>query len=243
MAHGIQASESTAPGQCQQPRHRSGQRVQSREHTRLDESFHDGDDLGGGAAANMRNRGKAEAAVWNTVFAHAARASALCSGDCRVAVTAAACGTAKPELTGKIVLDHTRVAVGQGDSGELVIDNRTSNPRVMAHACRTDWYEVTLRSPRWDEGSVFVSDTCFNEENMVAKPGVSVFRFRIPARSIDCVGDVSGPGVIRCAKISSSNSTIMPLVPPGRYTTVFASGGDWAGPQIKDATLVVTRAG
>lgn len=154
---------------------------------------------------------------------------------------AGGCG-GQNQLTGSIVLDHTRAAVGENVNGKLVFHNRTSSRVVMAraNACG-QLYEVTLRSASWSQPAIFTWD-CGMEEALVARPGVTVYRFTIHARSRGCsASGASGPSL--CLKDSHGVRDIMPVAPPGRYTTVFIPGATWHGPKIRGATLVVTRAG
>jgi hypothetical protein len=157
-----------------------------------------------------------------------------------VAVLVGGCGGTN-QLTGGIVLDHTRAAVGENVSGKLVIHNRTSSRVVLlrANSCGK-LYDVTLRSAKWMQPADFTWD-CGDEEALIAKPGVTVYRFTIHARSQSCSATgPRGPGL--CAKDAHGNRDIMPVAPAGRYTTVFTPGTRWHGPRIREATLVVTRA-
>lgn len=158
-----------------------------------------------------------------------------------VAVIAGGCGGTS-QLTGNIMLDHARAAVGEDVSGKLVFHNRTSSRVVMlrASACGHPYW-VTLGSASWAQPVIFTFD-CRTEEALVANPGVTVYRFTIDARSQGCSATgASGPSL--CHKDSHGNRDIMPVAPPGRYTTVFTPSAAWHGPKINEATLLVTRAG
>lgn len=165
-------------------------------------------------------------------------ARAFCSALI-VAVIAGGCGGS--QLTGSIVLDHTRAAVGEDVSGKLVFHNRASSRVVMlrASACGHPYW-ITLRSASWTQPVIFTFD-CGTEEALVANRGVTAYRFTIDARSRGCSATgASGPFL--CLKDSHGNRDVMPAAPPGRYTTVFTPGAKWNGPRIKEATLIVTRA-
>jgi hypothetical protein len=156
-----------------------------------------------------------------------------------VAAMMAGCGSSA-RLTGNVVLNRTSVPMGDNVGGRLIFHNPTTHTVVMlrADACGRP-YEVLLRSPSWYQPGVFTFD-CGKEEALVAKPGTTVYRFTILARSLVCSG--SGPtGPNLCAKDVHGKRDIEPEAPPGQYSTVFTPSAAWKGPTIKEATLIVTR--
>lgn len=157
-----------------------------------------------------------------------------------VTVMTAGCGSSA-RLTGSVVLNRTRVPMGENVGGRLIFHNPTTHTVVMlrADACGRP-YEVLLRSSSWSQPGAFTFD-CGTKEALEAKPGTTGYRFRILARSVSCDASPGPRGPDRCVK-GAYGIRSMPVAPPGRYVTVFTPGATWHGPKIKEATLIVTRA-
>jgi hypothetical protein len=82
---------------------------------------------------------------------------------------------------------------------------------------------------------------------MVAKPGTTVYRFKVPATYTECSQSGTHQAPMRskywtplCLKATSGARDIMPPLPAGRYTALFFPDGEWHGPQVRSADLVVT---
>ena len=83
---------------------------------------------------------------------------------------------------------------------------------------------------------------------MVVKPGTTVYRFKLPATYTECSQSASDqpPKSSKywsplCLKDSRGERDIMPPLPAGEYTAVFFPNGEWHGPHVKSAELVVTK--
>jgi hypothetical protein len=132
-----------------------------------------------------------------------------------------------------------------------VIENHTSTTKVLIRGCRVDgFYAITLRGPDGRLQPVAFSLVgCIPEQEMVAKPGTTVHRFKLPARYSECTGSAkdepaksSKYWVPLCLKDPKGQRDIFPPLPPGNYTVVLVPAGKWDGPHVKPAALVLTSA-
>lgn len=156
-------------------------------------------------------------------------------GVAAVAIAAVNGITTPAPLTARIVLDRSHVQLGGVVTGKVVFENRTSKPKVMLRGCDLNGlYTVVLSSAHGGTGSdgsgaIFGTVGCLVEtpaDLMVAKPGRTVYRFRIPAVHTAC-----GP----CA--------IGSPLPAGNYAIVFFPDGTWRGPTVTSATVTLTKTG
>lgn len=74
-----------------------------------------------------------------------------------------------------------------------------------------------------------------------------MYRFRIRATYAGCLQSAqhqppksSKYWTPLCLKDRGGERDVMPPLPPGKYTALFFSDGDWHGPHVKSANLVVT---
>jgi hypothetical protein len=93
-----------------------------------------------------------------------------------------------PAITGSIHLKHRDVHSGRTVRGELVFENRTSKTQVLMRGCKVDGlYAIGLRaSDGYIQEPAFSLVGCSPAQEMVAKPGRTVNRFKMPARYIAC---------------------------------------------------------
>jgi hypothetical protein len=144
------------------------------------------------------------------------------------------------------VLDHGHVRAGGVIRGKLLLDNTTSTRKVLLRGCVTNGrFEIGLEAPnRYPQGGVFSLVGCNPLQVLVAaKPGVTVYRFRLRATYTECAESAKGgPGMPLCLKGSDGKPDIFPTLPAGEYTTIFFPDGKWLGPKVAPAALAVTRA-
>lgn len=155
-------------------------------------------------------------------------------------------------LTAKIALVPSRVPAGAAVSGKLVLDNRTSVPKVVLRGCMVNGlYAVALRAADgYMQDPAFTLVACSHRQSLVAKPGTTVFRFKIRATYTACSESPNHHWPRRsknwlplCLKDSSGKRDVAPPLPAGKYTAVFVPNGTWKGPDVRTATLVVTKSG
>jgi hypothetical protein len=189
------------------------------------------------------------------------RTAALVAGSLVVVILAMGLGTiafargtsakpGPPAIEGSIHLAHRDVDSGRTVHGELVFENPTSKTKVLLRGCKTDGlYGIALRASNgYIQGPAFSLVGCIPEQEMVAKPGTTVYRFKMPATYTQCSQNAKGqpPKSSKywtppCLKDSSGERDIMPPLPAGKYTALFVPDGEWHGPNVKSADLVVTR--
>jgi len=116
--------------------------------------------------------------------------------------------------------------------------------------CKVDGlYAIGLRgSNGYIQAPVFSAVGCSPKQQMLAAPGTTVFRFKVPATYSECSQSAkhqppkgSKYWTPLCLKDSTGERDIMPPLPPGKYTALFFPDGVWHGPRVKSAHLVVTR--
>lgn len=147
-------------------------------------------------------------------------------------------------------LKHRDVHSGRTVRGELVFENHTSKTKVLLRGCQVDGlYGIGLRAADgYIQEPAFSLVGCSPEQEMVAKPGTTVYRFKVPATYTECSQSANDqpPKSSKywsplCLKDSSGQRDIMPPLPAGKYTALFFPDGEWHGPHVKSADLVVTR--
>jgi hypothetical protein len=155
-----------------------------------------------------------------------------------------------PAIIGSIRLRHRDVRSGGTVRGELVFENRTSKTRVLMRGCKVDGlYGIGLRaSDGYIQDPAFFAVACSPAQELVAKPGTTVYRFKRPATYIGCAQSAEHqlPKSSKywnplCLKDSSGKRDVMPRLPAGKYTALFFPDGEWHGPPVKSADLIVTR--
>jgi hypothetical protein len=170
------------------------------------------------------------------------------------AIAFASARGAKPQrmsvVTGSIRLQHREVRSGRSVRGELVFENHTSKTKVLMRGCKIDGlYAIGLRaSDGYLQTPAFSAVGCTTKQEMVARPGATVYRFKMPATYTQCSQSPERQPPRRskywtplCLKDPSGERDVMPPLPPGRYTALFFADGEWHGPHIESADLVVTR--
>ena len=156
-------------------------------------------------------------------------------------------------LKARIALDRSRVRTGGVIRGRLILDNTGSTPRVLLRGCLTNGrFGIGLRAAdgyQTDPGFTAVGCSPL-QALVVAKPGVSIYRFKIPARYDQCSQNSSNQQpkgspnwTPLCLRDSHRERNIMPPLQAGKYTARFVPDGRWQGPSVKPAALTVTRAG
>ena len=168
-----------------------------------------------------------------------------------VASASGASQRAPAAITGSIHLDHVAVRAGGRVRGRVVFQNRTSRTRILTRGCKIDGlYGIGFRaSDGYLQAPAFSLVGCSPEQEMVAKPGRTVYRFNLRATYVMCsqsAKDQPPRGskfwLPLCRKDSTGVRDIMPPLPAGKYTALFFPAGEWHGPHVKPAGLMVTRA-
>lgn len=176
---------------------------------------------------------------------------ALAAGLVPLAVAGGSSGR-PPAITGGIYLRHGAVRSGGTVHGEVVFRNSSTNSKVLMRGCRVDGlYGIGFRaSDGYVQAPAFSLVGCSPEQALVAKPGVTVYRFTLRATYTACSQSTAGQPPRRskywtpsCLKGVSGNHDVMPPLPAGRYTALFFPAGVWHGPHVKPAPLVVTATG
>ncbi len=155
-----------------------------------------------------------------------------------------------PAITGAIHLKHRDVLSGRTVRGELVFENHTSSTKVLMRGCKIDGlYAIELRAAEgYSQEPAFSLVGCSREQAMLARPGTTVYRFRVSATFTECSQRAadqppksSKSWTPLCLRDSSGQRDVMPPLPAGKYTAVFFPDGEWHGPHVKSADLIVNR--
>jgi hypothetical protein len=153
-------------------------------------------------------------------------------------------------IAGSIRLKHREVRSGRTVRGELVFENHTSKTKVLMRGCKIDGlYAIGLRaSDGFIQEPAFSLVGCSREQTMVAKPGTTAYRFKVPASYAECSQSAehqppksSKNWTPVCLKGSGGERDVMPPLPAGKYTALFFPDGEWHGPHVKSASLRVTE--
>lgn len=156
-----------------------------------------------------------------------------------------------PAITGSIQLNQDSVRSGEFVHGEVIFHNRTSQTKVLTQGCNANgFYGIGLRaSDGYIQAPAFALVGCSPEQEMVAKPGTTVYQFKVAASYTQCSQSTKGQApegskywTPVCLKDPSGRRDIQPPLPPGRYTALFFSSGKWLGPHVAPAVLTVTAA-
>jgi hypothetical protein len=149
-------------------------------------------------------------------------------------------------LTARIVLDRTRVQSGGTVSGRVIFENRLSKPILMLRGCvGGGMYQIDFRASDGYLGPTpFVIDGCTSEQSMVAKPGLTIFRFSTPTVYRAC-----GPGDVQPKRSrdwvppcdTRDGHSGVPSIPAGKYTAVFVPSDKWHGPRVSGARVTITK--
>ena len=172
-----------------------------------------------------------------------------------IALSFAGCGgavsTSEPEsVTARLVLHPDRVRPGGTTDGRLVVKNNGSKPDVLLRGCRINGlYGIGIRSPHHTiQGPAFTLVGCLHHQTLVAKPGTTVYTFKLAARYMGCtqalkdeVPRTSPSWTPLCGRSRNGDRDVMPALPPGTYSTVFVPNGKWKGPAVHNAELVVEQ--
>jgi hypothetical protein len=160
-----------------------------------------------------------------------------------------ALSTSEPAgVTARLVLRPDRVRPGGTADGRLVLTNGRSKTVVLLRGCRINGlYGIGIRSPHIKiQGPAFTLVGCLRHQTLVAKPGTTVYGFKVAARYTGCTQALkdelprtSAYWTPLCGKRRDGERNIMPSLPPGTYTTVFVPNGKWKGPAVHSARLVV----
>lgn len=173
----------------------------------------------------------------------------LCAG---LVLAGCGSGAVRPRVTGRLVLDRDRVHTGQAVTGSLVFDSRTAKTVVLLSGCRIDGlFAVGFRNSDGQlQAPGFSAVGCNPEQHLVAKPGRTVYRFKVRVTYMGCTQSAANqlPKTSQywtplCLKDSAGERDVMPPLPTGRYTAVFVPAGKWAGPRVAGAKLSVTGHG
>jgi hypothetical protein len=207
-----------------------------------------------------RHAAKGEWVTDTTPHQRRKRSAALVAGSLVAVILATGLGAAlasgknaeprPPAITGDIHLKRQDVGSGRTVRGELVFENHTSKTKVLLRGCKVDGlYGIGFRaSGGYIQYPAFSTVACSPEQEMVARPGTTVYRFKVLATYIECSQSAkhqppksSKYWTPLCLKESSGERDIMPPLPVGKYTALFFPYGEWHGPRVKSAVLVVTR--
>lgn len=189
------------------------------------------------------------------------RTAVLVAGSLVVVILAAAVSTiglasgktargGPAAVTGSVRLERRHVEGGRTIRGEVVFENHGSRPEVLMRGCKIDGlFAIGLRaSDGYLQPPAFSLVGCAPEQAIVAEPGISAYRFTTPATYAECSQRVErGPPagskgwIPLCLENSDGDRDIMPRLPAGRYTAVFFPDGEWHGPHVRSAELVITR--
>jgi hypothetical protein len=169
------------------------------------------------------------------------------------AIALAAWTSAKPQarsITASVQLRHSHVQTGGTVRGEVVFQNRTSTTRVLLRGCKIDGlYAIGFRASNgYVQAPAFSLVGCSPEQELVAKPGTTVYRFETSATYAECSQSAKGqpPRYSKywsplCLRDSRGQRDIIPPLPEGNYSALFFPAGQWHGPPVKPARLLVTR--
>jgi hypothetical protein len=169
-----------------------------------------------------------------------------------LSVAISGCGstshTPARSITARLVLRPDRVEPGATTDGRLVLKNPGPKTAVLLRGCRINGlYGIGMRSPDVTiQAPAFSLVSCLRHQTLVAKPGTTVYRFKLAATYTGCtqsLGDelpkTSPYWTPLCGKGPNGKRGTMPPLPPGTYTAVFVPNGKWKGPTVRDASLVV----
>jgi hypothetical protein len=194
--------------------------------------------------ARSRRRGTRTAALACSLLA----AALLTIGFVSVAL---ASGTnAQPAITGSIRLERLDVRSGGKVHGEVVFENRASTTKILMRGCKVDGlYAISARaSDGYVSEPAFSAVGCLTQQELVARPGTTVYRFTFRATYESCTGSATNQPpkgskywIPLCARDPTGKRNVIPALPPGEYTALFFPQNVWHGPNVKGAAFVVTK--
>jgi hypothetical protein len=175
----------------------------------------------------------------------------LAMGLAAIAFATGTRATPRPAaITGSIHLNRSDVQTGGTVGGEVVFQNRTSKTKFLMRGCKIDGlFAIGVRaSDGYVQAPAFSLVGCRPEQELVARPGTTVYRFKLRAIYTACSQSAQGQPprgskywTPLCLPDSRGQRDIMPPLPPGQYTALFFPAGEWHGPHVQSAGLVVTR--
>lgn len=140
---------------------------------------------------------------------------------------------ASPQLTDRLVLDHTSVTAGRALTGTLVVTNH--GPAVnLTHGCRPA-YAVVLTSHRFPPDAAFSSDC--SARPFVIKPGVNRLAVTVLTSYPGCTMD--SKQATRSLPACLSGHRLPPL-PAGRYHAVLVGSGNLRLPPPAPVAVTLT---
>lgn len=155
-----------------------------------------------------------------------------------------------PAVLGRVRLSHHDVRSGRTVGGELVFENHTSKTAVLLRGCKVNGlFAIGLRaSDGYTQEPAFTLVGCSPEQELIARPGSTVYRFKVAATYAECSQSAkhqprkgSKSWIPVCLRDAHGERDIMPPLPAGKYTAQFFPDGEWHGPRVRPANLVVTR--
>jgi hypothetical protein len=130
---------------------------------------------------------------------------------------------ANASITIRVKLDRTRVVVGTPIKGTAVLTNESSKA-ILVQQCATDgWLAVGLANKKIGFSPAWALVRC--APSVVLKPGPNRFPLKVVTTYESCLqpGGQSTIFIPKC--LSSDSSSILPPLPPGRYSTKVVTMG------------------
>jgi len=124
-------------------------------------------------------------------------------------------------VSGRISLAATTIHTGGQVRGQLVLRNPSSHPLVLDRGCPGLLFTVALSGPAASQSVAWPTPACASAK-LVARPGITRYRFSVPATYLQCtmVGHHPPAGSVQCLA-----GDAMPPLPPGRYEVSFVGNG------------------
>jgi hypothetical protein len=136
----------------------------------------------------------------------------------------------------RVKLDRTRVVVGTPIKGTAVLTNES--PRaILVQQCATDgWLAVGLTNEKIGFSPAWALIRC--SPSVVLKPGPNRFPLKVVTTYESCLqpGGQSTIFIPKC--LSSDSSSILPPLPPGRYSTKVVTMGLPSNTAVRHPTAV-----
>ena len=132
---------------------------------------------------------------------------------------------ANAPITIRVKLDRTRVVVGTPIKGTAVLTNQSSTS-ILVQQCATDgWLAVGLTNKKTGFSPAWALVRC--APSVVLKPGPNRFPVKVVTTYEACLqpGGRSTVTTFIPKCLSSRSSSILPPLPPGRYSTKVVTMG------------------